>query len=221
MDRGIVIVQRVTRIPEWDQRPFSFRPSDPADWGTLRDVIERPYHMPPAMLRPSFILDLGCHIGATLIDYKHHFPDAEIVGVELVPANAALAMRNVRGIAGVQVHNAAVWSVSGELVSFSCPSSSAAHIIDYGDGRVPTATVDDLVRDRVDVIDFVKMDIEGAEEVVLDNAALWPGRTRCINVEFHDVDFVPFVARFAERFGFHWTPHQTHPLGVLLWNHDL
>lgn len=45
---------------------------------------------------PRRVLDLGCGIGSVLLITAWSFPSAELVGLERVPAHAALARRNVR-----------------------------------------------------------------------------------------------------------------------------
>jgi hypothetical protein len=43
----------------------------------------------------------------------------------------------------------------------------------------------------VEMVDFVKMDIEGAERVVLADASRWASRVRCLKVEVHPDKAVP------------------------------
>ena len=59
-------------------------------------------------------------------------------------------------------------------------------VVDGGSTKVPAVTVDSLIEELgVDEVDYVKMDIEGAEKEVLANAGSWLPRVRSIKVEVH------------------------------------
>jgi catechol O-methyltransferase len=45
--------------------------------------------------RPKFILELGCYVGYGSLRLARSSPDARVVSVEFVPANAAIARRNI------------------------------------------------------------------------------------------------------------------------------
>lgn len=64
------------------------------------------------------------------------------------------------------VHNSALWDISGCELVFS-DSYLSGKITEKGSGRVVTEKIDDIDFERVD---FIKLDIEGAERNCLEGA---------------------------------------------------
>ena len=162
-----------------------------SDLGVVYDTFEGRYHLPPEDSRSvRTILDLGSNIGLTIAHYAALFPEAEILGVELDSGNYELCRKNIAPYGKrCQVLNAAVWHTASE-VSYGGARESGYAVI-TGEGQavkntVSALTVDSLI-DKLGAgeVDFVKMDIEGAEKEVLGNAASWIGRVRSIKVEVH------------------------------------
>jgi FkbM family methyltransferase len=163
-----------------------------ADLGVVYDTFAGGYHLPPADLGPPrTILDLGSNIGLTIAHFAARFPEARILGVELDEANAALCRRNIAPYGGrCEVLCAAVWHEAGEVVYGGARESGYA-VLTGREGRgakgvARAVTVDALIeRLGVETVDYVKMDIEGAEKEVLRDAGGWPRRVRCLKVEVH------------------------------------
>jgi FkbM family methyltransferase len=166
-----------------------------SDVDTLWDALVRRYHLPPPEATrdggPRLILDLGANIGLTAAHLARSFPAARVVGVELDPANVALARRNVAPWAGrCEVRTGAVWPVEGPLQyhgwsantsSFrvrSAPDSTATVRRAAG---VPIAS---LIEPGT-IVDYLKMDIEGAEARVLAERTEWAPAVRTLKVEVH------------------------------------
>jgi len=53
-----------------------------------------------------------------------------------------------------------------------------------------------------DEVDFVKMDIEGAEEKVFSDGSSWEKRVKCIKVEIHPPYTVQACIKDLENMGF-------------------
>jgi hypothetical protein len=64
-------------------------------------------------------------------------------------------------------------------------------------------------------IDFLKMDIEGAEAQVLRVNTDWARRVRCIKVEVHGPYTVEDCVRDLQALGFTARPDRKHPAGVV------
>ncbi len=162
-----------------------------SDLGVVYDTFEGRYHLPPAGLGEiRTILDLGSNIGLTVAHMAAKYPDARILGVELDRGNYELAIRNIAPFGErCQIKNAAVWHEPGE-VSYGGARESGYAIVsgegEHAGSTAPAVTVDQLIDELgVDEIDYVKMDIEGAEKEVLAKAGSWLPKVRCIKVEVH------------------------------------
>lgn len=210
-----------------------FRPLGPAsvklrpqteDDGLARDVFFTSYHLPPAGIDPRelrHIWDLGANIGLTMAHMAANFPQAHITGVELDANNAALCSENIsRWHDRCEVIAAGVWTSSG-TVEYERPTGrvQSFHVVD-ATGSTPSASAPAislnalLERSGAMLIDYVKMDIEGAERAVLNENTEWASRVRSIKVELHHSYSIPECLTDLERLGFVAAPIPRHHAGV-------
>ena len=169
--------------------PVWIRPGSDDPW-ILRELVTYGDLWPPTGLgEPRLIVDLGANIGISMALFANAFPAARIIGVEPDPANAELCKRNIRPWRErCELVEAAVWTEDG-TASLVGGSAAAFRIAPEGGGRrVSTISMDGLV-DRFAAdgpIDYVKVDIEGAERQLLGANTAWSSRVRCMSVEVHD-----------------------------------
>jgi len=188
---------------------------DGTDVGTFFDVFEHGYHRPlRALDSPEFIVDLGSHAGYTLVDFADTYPTAVIVGAEMDPDNYLIAIKNtVRYGRRVTVDRTAVWDRNGEC-GYSGVASNAYQPND-GSGT-PCCTLDVLLeRHSVTVVDYLKMDVEGAEASILKLGGAWPDITKQIGVELHPGYDISEARRDLEALGFEVVTHPTHPSALV------
>lgn len=202
------------RVRALENREALIRPLT-SDAAALRDAFAGLYHLPPSSLPPNAtILDLGANIGLTAAHYAVLAPTAHVVAVEMDPGNAALARKNVEPWRDrIEVITAAVWWESG-TISYSAPPGHeyGFHIADSGDANTRTCsaiTVGELVG-TYGRIDFLKMDIEGAEREVLVSAGDWADKVDAIKVETHGHYTADRCARDLEALGFRTTIDDRH-----------
>jgi FkbM family methyltransferase len=82
--------------------------------------------------------------------------------------------------------------------------------------EAPAFSIDTLLDDlAVDTVDFVKMDIEGAEEHVLRHGGPWCDRVRSMKVEIHAPYSVPTCLNDLGRQGFSCEVDASHPACVI------
>ena len=165
------------------------RTSDSAAlWGAFGEKLHRP-HVP--LTGKVVILDLGANVGYTAVDFAVCYPEARIIAVEMDAANADMARRNLQ-IFGERciVVQAAVWSHSGE-VNYSGEEAWGFHVDPSqdeinGHQRAPAITIPTLL-DRLALrkVDFMKVDIEGAEAEILKPTASWLKQIAALKVEVH------------------------------------
>jgi FkbM family methyltransferase len=174
--------------------PLHVRP-ETSDTIVLRDTfLVKAAHLPPRELegeRLELIFDLGAHIGSTAAHLAVEHPEAKIVAVELDPETAAVCRTNLAAFDGRCIlEEGAVWFEDGEVAFESGGEDTVASraVEDGGSGRRPALSLDTLVARHAGAtgrVDYVKMDIEGAEREVLRRNTGWAERVRSIVVEPH------------------------------------
>jgi FkbM family methyltransferase len=135
------------------------------------------------------ILDCGANIGMASLYWKSQYPSARITAFEPDPAIASVLRANLKAhrAADVEVIEAAVWTKDGTL-GFRQQGAGGGHIGggDLGGGDVEVAAV--RLRDHLDVpVDFLKLDIEGAETDVILDCADRLGVVANLFVEYHSL----------------------------------
>jgi FkbM family methyltransferase len=187
-------------------REVVLRPST-SDADTVWGTFAGHYHLPPPEVsEPRLIWDLGANIGLTMADMAMRFPAARIVGVEIDDENVELARRNLSPWAErCEVLRAGVWPEDGEIRYHRLAGGTAAHhVADVPDGSevagvaiapaISPGTL--LTRSGPEaVVDFAKIDIEGAERELLAKGTDWTAKVRSITVEVHE----PYTAEECER----------------------
>ena len=199
-----------------------------SDADTLWDALVRRYHLPPPEAvsprgdpGPVSVLDLGANIGLTVAHLAETFPGARVVGVELDAANAALARRNVAPwSARCSLVEGAVWPEDGELEYHGwSANTSSFRVTDDEDStavvrHARAVSLSSLV-EELGGVDYVKMDIEGAEARVLTERTGWAPAVRTIKVEVHPPYTVEGCARDLEALGFSTRRDRQHSWAVV------
>lgn len=139
----------------------------PADFDVLNEVILHDCYQPPADLEPRVVLDLGGHIGTSVLRFRTAYPDARIVGLEADPVTYARLEANVPQLGDVKVINAAAAAKTGEAWFHQTAEAICSQVVTEGGTiRVPTFSLDDLI-EKHGPVDLLKLDIEGTEDDVL------------------------------------------------------
>ncbi len=143
------------------------------------------------------ILDCGANIGFSVLNYKRQFPQARIIAFEPDPQFAPVLRRNLErnGAADVKAVEAAVWVQNGETKWF-CEGVDGSHIIDSNTEQSDTVVVRtvDLADYLTDVVDLLKLDIEGVEYQVVTHLGSRLRNVKNILIECHldQTKIVPF-----------------------------
>lgn len=157
-------------------------------------VLVDQYHLPPPnaeIPNNAIILDLGSNIGLTIAHMKHLYPDATIYGYEMNVENFLLAKRNTSYFNRVYVFNNAIW-INDQVVSYSKSSDFDAYSISKNTNKgeqidVQGITIPSIIKQHnLSNIDYIKMDIEGAEKDILIQEDLsWLRIVKALNIEMH------------------------------------
>ena len=176
--------------------------------------VNAAYDFTSPNLRPR-IVDCGANIGMAVLFFKAVRPEAEVIAFEPHPVTFARLVETIdsNGLHDVHAENAAVGDKGGTAAFYTHQSDHGSLIgsVDRswgGDERLEIRSVrlSGWIREPVD---FLKIDVEGAEYSVIDDlietdAIRW---VREAAIEYHELDAQPGrLARMTnalEAAGFH------------------
>ena len=193
----------------------SLRP-ETMDRQVWSDTYTGLYHIPPVDSPPNTVLDLGSNIGLTCAHYCALWPEATVVGVEMDHACAELARLNAPGVT-IREHAVGGLTGTGTYDPEIRSDSFALGLVGGTEVRVLdlSTTINEAFPDRH--VDFLKMDIEGAEWDVFADGS-WAPMVDSILVELHDSGTSPEIVAKGiselERLGYQADHHTRHPQAV-------
>lgn len=162
-------------------------------------------HLPDGGLRPEVIWDLGANLGLASAQYATLFPTARIHAVEAQRDLADAATAVTRKWADrITVLHGAVWPTDGTVRFAVEPGDEwgGSVVADPAAGvDVPAYSLNTLLADETRV-DFMKMDVEGAEEELLRKHTEWASKVQVLNVEVHPPYTVPEAMDDLATLGF-------------------
>ncbi len=191
-------------------------------WLGAHDILYDQYQKGDVRLRPDdVIIDGGAFIGDTAV-YFHHLLGGrcQIHSFELLDENLALLVHNLErnGVRDEQVvlNKLALAERSGDEISVATGATQGSTSMfgaASGSDRVQTISLDDYVMHLgLSRVDFIKMDIEGAETQALAGARhtiqhFKPRLAICLYHRWNDVFTVPQAIHATGvdyRFAFKW-----------------
>lgn len=156
------------------------------------EIFKRQIYSFSSTKKSPYIIDGGSNIGLSLIYLKRLYPESKILAFEADPTIFKILKANISnfGFKDIELINRALWNEETHL-SFAVEGSDAGRV-SRGDTEilpdkieVPTVRLHDYIDQPVD---FLKLDIEGAEtEVIIDSS------DRLINVENIFIEYHSFA----------------------------
>jgi len=206
------------RLLDWDLEVFDY-------WVLVylfeEIFVSRDYFFRAPSDRPR-IFDCGTHVGLAIHYFKLLYPNARITGFEADPDTHAMAERNVRTnrLADVEIKNLALCPGRDTVTLYRDATIGGAPFTSIdrrlveqkgspGAPRTQEVTATPLSAHLDEPVDFLKMDIEGAELAVLEEVAA-TGKLPLIRqmvIEYHHhldttVDRLSVLLRLLEGDGF-------------------
>lgn len=134
------------------------------------------------------IIDLGANIGVSILYFKKAFPNARIIAFEADPTVFEVLKINLRkqGLHDVELVNKAIWKEKTTL-NFQPEGADAGRISSGKTGstfEVETEDINELMG-QYETVDFLKIDIEGAEVEVLQRMSDELSKVKRIFIEYH------------------------------------
>ncbi|HEU0252017.1 MAG TPA: FkbM family methyltransferase [Pyrinomonadaceae bacterium] len=138
---------------------------------------------PPVKVQPGdYVIDAGGCWGDTALYFAHEAgSEGRVITFEFAPENLEVFNRNLEMnpelASRIELDQRALWNVSGERIDyfFNGPGTSLDQTRHNNNGRetlqVSTISIDELVKEKnLPRVNFIKMDIEGAELNALKGA---------------------------------------------------
>ena len=154
------------------------------------------------------IIDVGANVGVSVLYFKTLFPQSRVIAFEPDPAMFAYLKENLQRnrIDGVELHNSAAWIAAGVL-SFAPDGADGGRLLADGTGDSPRVNAIDLPEFLAGrSVDLLKIDIEGAEGLVIPACRDVLGGVARVFVEYHSVDGerqrLPEILEVLQQAGF-------------------
>ncbi len=172
-----------------------------SDLITMREVWGKHEYQPAMNIlkkkinQPLNILDVGGNVGYSLLYFKHNFPQANIICVEPDPSNIQQIKKNisVNHLTGISIIEGALWSKRTRMElknDYREGTSASFYVVESDHGNIEGYGIQDLLLlQNWKHIDFLKMDIEGAEKYLFEDdqvAAAILKNTKVLAIEIHD-----------------------------------
>ena len=181
--------------------------------------------------QPKVIVDAGANIGLASIYFANKYPEARIISVEPELGNFRVLEKNAASYPNIVPVRAAVWKENTKINVVDPGLGEWAFMThEKGAGapgqvmqEVDAMTIDRIVENhKLDHIDILKIDVEGAECEIFENPSAWIDRVDSMIVELHE-RMKPgcnrSFYRSTEHFGDEWwrgeNAYVTRPNGCL------
>jgi FkbM family methyltransferase len=198
-------------------------PDYPAFAGLFSEIFVRRDYSFESRSQAPLILDCGSNIGMSVLFFKQLYPESRIIAFEPDRRTFAVLQINVRKnqFMNVELHNKAVYPDDGIINFYSEPDHVGSVTMSTARERFPGRAVDCQQVEAVRLspfiqgeVDLVKMDIEGAEGLVMQELAK-AGKLKWIKeifVEYHHhlnplEDHLSDMLRLFEANGFGYQIH--------------
>ncbi len=130
-------------------------------------------------IQEPVIVDIGAHIGLSIIYFKEKFPKSKIIALEPHPENYEILEKNIfeNNLKNIWTIPSAVSTNSNKRTMYYCEDNLSTNSFKKGawdnteinqkEVLVECITLNDLINEKVDLL---KMDVEGIEEDVILNS---------------------------------------------------
>lgn len=156
--------------------------------------VEEMYNFVAKKTNP-YIIDCGANLGMSIIYFKEKYPDAKIIAFEADEQIFSFLQKNVESFKykDIELFNKAVWN-KDDILSFLVEGGAGGRLEEktqtggiYKD--VPCISLRNYLIDKK--VDFLKIDIEGAEYEVLKDCEDLLSNVENLFIEYHSMPNIP------------------------------
>lgn len=176
----------------------------------IDNVVRQEYGRVKPEREPRWMVDAGGYIGDVSAYFLSRYPRLRSIVLEPNTENYEATVINLASYGDrVTVLNKALWSRDESLL-FSGASAGGSVGGENGTSVDCTSIPSVLEEFKIDRIDFLKMDIEGAEgEVLGSTAGGWLGHIGEIIIEIHGESLLRGIRLVLEEAGFTMQPYRS------------
>lgn len=152
----------------------------------FKEIFVEEYYRFGTKSKNPVIYDCGANVGTSCAYFKYRYPQSRIVAFEPNANVAEYLLRNIKNnsIQNIEVINKAVWiDDNGLELGMDEADASSIHL-NKNKTKVDSVRLKDYI-EKEEVIDLMKMDIEGAEIEVLNDCKEGLSNVKNVFVEFH------------------------------------
>lgn len=147
--------------------------------------------------QPKVIIDAGANIGLAAIYFTNKYCGAKIIAIEPERSNFEFLKENTEMYPNIIPVHAALWNKNEEVNivdpglgkwGFMTELKNSTEKLQGNDCHAVSAiTVDKIISDyKIERIDVLKIDIEGAEREVFSDTSSWIDKVDSIIIELHE-----------------------------------
>lgn len=163
------------------KRPYEFL-------HTYKELFEEEIYRFDSPTTAPLIVDCGANIGMSVVYFKMLYPGSRIIAFEPDEENFKMLEANCRSnhFTDIDLRKSAVW-IHNDWLSFSADGTQGSTIASGENGtntvKVKSERLADLLKENK--VDFLKIDIEGAELDVVKDCSPYFGNVTNLFVEYH------------------------------------
>lgn len=168
-------------------KPFKFHDSH-SFIDTYRELFQNDIYRFKPSETANIIIDCGANMGLSVLYFAYNYPNHQIIAFEPDEQIFQILEDNVKtfNLTQVQLHKQAVWDKHEQLKFYSDHGMGGRVNVNYSDQSPIIIEAVPLKDYLTPEVDFLKIDIEGAEDVVLKANAGTLGKVKNIFFEYHN-----------------------------------
>lgn len=183
---------------------FRLYPMELVDYWVFFQLVVEPRNLLYSLIKPNFVaFDIGTNMGETLLNFAKRCPQGVVHGFEPIPFLYKRAVYNVHlnNFENIILNNMALsdkeeWLDVGDAVEYNSGSTFLIKSTKQEQNQQVRATTVDsyIAQNKIEKIDFMKLDVEGFEMHVLHGA-------KQTLLSFHPLLFIEIDDVFLRRQG--------------------
>jgi FkbM family methyltransferase len=192
-------IRRINKIPRYHSGTTKILGSDfefvdsISFIGQYKEIIKKQIYNFKSDHEQPYILDCGSNVGVSILYFKKLYPNASIVGFEPDEMIFKVLEKNLskNDLGNITLLNKGVWNSEG-IKYFYYDGADGGHIVNADDQLIKTRNLSKVNVTRLleyldRKVDFLKIDIEGAEAIVIEDCKSLLRNVSRIFIEYHPV----------------------------------